>query len=151
MSGLVRVMRHHSPMTVALAELPRVNGRHRNLGLAAVRRARAVELLASGCTYQQMADTLGYTSRGTAHNVVAKALREQTAEAVGSLRGLENDRLDALQSALWDAAMTGDVRAVTSIVQIVRARVRLNGLEPARDGCGALPSTPRTVVVDTTP
>jgi hypothetical protein len=36
------------------------------------------------------------------------ALREQTAEAVGSLRDLENARLDALQYALWDAAMTGN-------------------------------------------
>jgi len=137
-------------MTADLVEFPNVHGRHRNLGLAAVRRARAVELLGSGCTYQQVADTLGYTSRGTAHNVVAKALREQSAEAVGSLRGLENARLDALQHALWDAAMTGDVRAVTAIVQIVRARVRLNGLEPARDGCGASSAIPQTVVVPAT-
>jgi len=110
---------------------------------------RAVELLASGCTYQQVADELGYTSRGTAYKVVAKALREQTAEAVGSLRGLENARLNALQLALWDAAMAGDVRAVNSIVQIIGARVRLNGLEPARDGLGAT-SAPRTLVVPPT-
>jgi orotate phosphoribosyltransferase-like protein len=107
---------------------------------------RAVELLASGCTYQQIAEELGYTSRGTAHNVVAKALREQTTEAVGSLRGLENARLDALQLALWDAAMTGDARAANSIVQIIGARVRLNGLEPAQDGLGGT-SAPRTLVV----
>jgi hypothetical protein len=56
---------------------------------------------------QQVADELRYTNRGAAHDVVAKALREQTAEAVGSLRGLENARLDALQLALWDAEMTG--------------------------------------------
>src|SRR5450759_2427297 len=102
-------MSNASPMNDALAELPRVNGRHRNLGLAAIRRVRAVELLASGCTYQQVADELGYTSRGTAHSVVGKALREQTAEAVADLRDLENARLDSLQVALWDAAMTGDV------------------------------------------
>jgi hypothetical protein len=89
----------------------------------------------------------GYTSRGTAYNVISKALKEQTAEAVGSLRGLENARLDALQRALWEAAMTGDVQAVNSIVRIVQARVRLNGLEPARDGSGVVPGTPRTVVV----
>jgi orotate phosphoribosyltransferase-like protein len=136
-------------MTAALAELPRVNGRHRNLGLAAIRRVKAVQLLASGCTYQQVADELGYTSRGTAYNVVARALREQTAEAVADLRDLENARLDALQVALWDAAMTGDVRAVIAIVQIVKARVHLNGLEPARDGFGAT-SAPRTVVVPPT-
>ena len=133
-------------MTTALAELPKVHGRHRNLGLAAIRRVRAVELLASGCTYQQVADELGYTSRGTAYSVVAKALREQTAEAVADLRDLENARLDALQVALWDAAMTGDVRAVTVIVKIVQARVHLNGLEPVMDGFGTT-SAPQTVVL----
>jgi len=110
---------------------------------------RAVELLASGCTYQQVADQMGYSSRGTAHNVVAKALREQTADAVSDLRDLENARLDALQVALWDAAMTGDARAVTAIVQIIGARVRLNALEPARNGLEE-GQTPRTLVVPTT-
>jgi DNA-binding NarL/FixJ family response regulator len=66
------------------AELPRVKGRHRNRALAAARQARAVELLTSGRTYQQVADELGYTSRGTVHNVVAKALREQTAEPLAA-------------------------------------------------------------------
>lgn len=134
-------------MTAAVAELPRVCGRHRNRALAAARRARAVELKTAGLTYQQVASELGYTSKGTAYNVITKALKEQTAEAVGSLRGMENARLDALQSALWDAAMAGDVKAVCSIVQIVGARVRLNGLEPARDGLGVTSVTPRTVVV----
>ena len=92
---------------------------------------------------------LGYTSRGTAYNIVAKAIREQTAEAVGDLRDLENTRLDALQHALWDAAMAGNVRAVTVIVKIVQARVHLNGLEPARDGFGTT-SAPQTVVVPPT-
>lgn len=43
--------------------------------------------------------------------------------------------------------MTGDVKAVNSIVQIIAARVRLNGLEPAKDGLGGTPGAPRTVVV----
>ena len=34
--------------------------------------------------YQPVANALGYTSRGTAYNVAAKALREQTAEAVAA-------------------------------------------------------------------
>src|SRR5665647_2339970 len=146
MHQLVGEMSHPSSMTTTPAELPRVNGRHRNLGLAALRRIRAVELLASGCTYQQVADELGYTSRGTAYSVVAKALREQTAEAVTDLRDLENARLDALQHALWNAAMTGDVRSAAVIVKIVQARVHLNGLEPVMDGFGTT-SAPQTVVL----
>lgn len=137
-------------MTAAFAELPKVSGRHRNLALAAARRVRAVELKTAGLTYEQVADELGYTSRGTAYNVVAKALREQTTEAVGSLRDLENARLDALQLALWDAAMTGDVRAALAIVKIVKARVHLNGLEPPESSSGVVPQTPRTVVVPST-
>ena len=66
---------------------------------------------------------------------------------IRAIRGLENARLDSLQSALWDAAMAGDVKAVHSIVQSEQARVRLNGLEPARDVRGGTPGTPRTVVV----
>jgi len=89
---------------------------------------RAVELKTAGYTYAQVANELGYTSRGTAYNVVAKALRDQTATAVSGLRDLENTRLDALQLTLWDAAITGNVKAVNSIVRIVQARVRLNGL-----------------------
>ncbi len=96
-----------------------------------------------------VADELRY-NRGTAYNVVAKALREQTAEAVGSLRFLENARLDTLQLALWDAAMAGDVSAVMACVQIVQARVRPNGLERARDGSVGAGQTPRTLVVPTT-
>ena len=83
--------------------------------------------------------------------LVAKALREQTAEAVADLRDLENARLDALQLALWDAAMTGDISAVVAVVKIVQARVHLNGLEFARAGLGAVSQTPRTLVVSSTP
>ena len=124
-------------MSTAVAELPKVHGGHRNKALAAARRARAVELLTSGCTYQEVADALGYSSRGTAYNVVAKALREQTTEAVADLRTLENARLDALQHALWDAAMTGVIRAVNAIVKIVQARVHLNGLGRYETGSGS--------------
>jgi orotate phosphoribosyltransferase-like protein len=126
---------------------PRVHGRHRNKALAAARRVRAVELKTAGYTYAQVAEELGYSSRGTAYNVVGKALREQTSQAVADLRDLENARLDALQAALWDAAMTGDIEAAVVIVKIVKARVRLNGLEPARDGLGGAGQTPRTLVV----
>src|SRR5450631_4220206 len=116
-----------------------VHGRHRNKALAAARRVRAVELKTAGYTYAQVADELGYTSRGTAYNIVAKALREQTAEAVTDLRDLENARLDALQLALWVAAMTGDQcrccrredRAGTG---------HLNGLQPVRIDCARAPA-----------
>jgi len=75
----------------------------------------ADELMRTGYTYAQVAEELGYSSRGTAFNAVAKALREQTAEAVTDLRELENSRLDALQLALWDAAMTGPCASIRPV------------------------------------
>ena len=91
------------------AALPRVQGRHRNKALAAARRARAVELVADGMTYQQIADEMGYSNKGTVYRIVQQALARQTAEAAEELQGLEVARLDALQAALWDRAMAGDV------------------------------------------
>ena len=82
--------------------------------------------------------------------MVGKALREHTSGAVANLHDLENAGLDALQVALWDAAMTGDIEAAVAVLKIVKARVHLNGLEPARAGLGAVSETPRTLVVPPT-
>jgi hypothetical protein len=89
---------------------------------------------------------LGCTDCGTVHNIVAKALMEQTADAMGSLRDLENARLDDCNGLCGIRGMTGDIKAVHEIVQIVMARVRVNGLEPAQGRVGATPIT-RTVIM----
>ena len=150
MRGLVAAMSHHRPMTAAVAELPRVHGRHKNRALAAARRARAVELKSAGLTYEAIATKLGYANRGTVFRVVSEALKTQTVEAVEELRSLEVERLDKLQLALWPAAMAGDVPSVIAATRIIMARCHLLGLE----GPGLLgvenPGS-RTVVVPPVP
>lgn len=131
---------------VSVAALPRVEGRHRNRALAAARRARAIELRAQGRTYEDIARELGYANRGTVCHIVSDALKARTDEAVDTLRSLEAQRLDALQAALWDKAMAGDVSAAQAAIRIIISRCRLLGL----DGDGLLVSAearPRTVVV----
>ena len=133
-------------MTAAVAELPRVNGRHRNRALAAARRVRAVELRTAGHTYHQIATELGYANRGTVYRVVANALETHTVEAVENLRYLEVARLDALQLAVWHKAMDGDVPSAAVAIRIIMERWRLLGLE----GSGAPTvdsSIPKTLVV----
>ena len=97
-------------MTAAVAELARVNGRHRNRALAASRRVRAVELKAAGLTYEQIAAELGYANRGTVYRIVSEALKAQTVEGVDQLRSLEVERLDQLQLGCgrrrWPAMFT---------------------------------------------
>jgi len=63
-------------------------------------RGRWTGLLQPGCCVQHC----GQGSQGA------------DAAAVIDLRGLENARLDALQLPLWDAAMTGDIKAVVAVV-----------------------------------
>ncbi len=52
------------------------------------REARAVELLAQGCNYDQIASALGYANRGTAWRTVRKALHDREVEAGGLVRSL---------------------------------------------------------------
>ena len=44
-------------------------------------------------------------------------LRRRLSEAVEEPRQLELDRLDALQTSLWDLAMAGDVDAAQTAVK----------------------------------
>lgn len=131
---------------VSVAALPRVEGRHRNRALAAARRARAIELRAQGLTYEQIADALGYANRGTVYRMVGRALEAQTVEAVDALRALEVERLDALQVAIWEKAMDGDVSSAREAIRIIAARCRLLGLEGKAWGEGR-EQWPRTVVL----
>src|SRR5664280_423572 len=115
-------------MAIALTELPRVNGQHRNRALAAARRARAVELRTAGRTYDQIAVELGYANRGTVYHVVAEALRAKTLETVGEVRSLEVERLDSLQLVMWQKAMEGDVPSAIAVVRCIMSLCRLRGL-----------------------
>lgn len=107
------------------------------------KRVRCVELAAEGMSYDEIAQTVGYSNRGSAHKAVTAALRAQQADAVNELRVLELNRLDALQRAFWDAALTGEISAVDRVLRIIQARVRILGLDHDR---GASPTGGATLV-----
>ncbi|WP_207555730.1 helix-turn-helix domain-containing protein [Intrasporangium flavum] len=127
------------------AAIPLVTGKHRNRALAAARQARAVQLATEGRTYQEIADELGYANRGTVYNIVHDALARDRKDAVQDHQRLELARLDALQAALWDRAMSGDVEAAREVRAVIMARCRLFGLDQRRKRSTAW--TPRTVVL----
>ena len=129
----------------ATEAIPRVSGRHRNRALASYRRARAIELRARGLTYQQVADELGYANKGSVYSIVQKGLADREADGVDELRFVEQQRLDALQSAVWERAMEGHVPSVEAALGILKARMRLLGL---MGGSEARPCTqPQTVLL----
>jgi len=100
----------------------------KSLAQARMKRGRAVELVAGGMSYDEVARAVGYSHRGSAHRAVYKALAERELEAVEGLRALELARLEALQAAIWDDAMRGDIRAGRAVLRIIDQRVRLLGL-----------------------
>ena len=107
----------------------------RSLASARLKRSRAVELLAEGFCYDGIARQVGFTSRGSAHRAVSKALSERQVENIDLLRALEGNRLDMLQAAVWDRAMAGDLRAINTVVNVIGCRIRLFALDQwARDG-----------------
>src|SRR4051794_7998737 len=109
----------------ALAELPKVNGQHRNGALATARKVRRSSYAWPAGPMTRSPSSWGYANRGTVYRIIAEALKAQTMEATDELRSLEKSRLDALQYALWDKAMDGDLKAARTVVRIVMARVRL--------------------------
>lgn len=61
----------------------------------------------------------------------------RVADAVEQHRTLELTRLDALQTALWEKAMNGDVKAALGVLRIIERRSRLLGLDKQSVGQGA--------------
>lgn len=100
----------------------------KSLAQARLKRARALELIAEGKSYDEVAQAVGYAHRGSAHKAVFKALNEREVQGVDELRRLEVDRLDALQHALWANALGGDLDAAHAVLRIIELRARLLGL-----------------------
>jgi hypothetical protein len=89
----------------------------------------AVQLALAGATYQQIADQLGFSSRGNAWRTVQRVLARVDAEDAAALRTVEGGRLDRMQTAVWANAVKGDVKAVGAVLRIMERRARLFGLD----------------------
>ena len=104
----------------------------KNRALATERQRQALELHKSGVGYQGIADRLGYAGPSGAYNAVEAALHKTLQEPADELRGLELERLDHLQVAIWDKATSGNLRAVDRVLRIMKRRSQLLGLDAPR-------------------
>ena len=78
------------------------NGRFVRTVNTAERDAEAARLRARGYSYQQIADELGWSSKGDAHHAVKRVLADTVKEAGDEVRALELARLDGLHRAAMD-------------------------------------------------
>ena len=100
--------------------------------VAAAKRAKVVEAVAGGATYEQAAKQADYATRSGAYKAFWKAVDGREADGVDRHRTLELTRLDALQVGLWDKAVSGDEKAVNAVLRIIEQRSRLLGLDKPR-------------------
>lgn len=99
------------------------------------RQAHALRL--EGRSWWQISEELKITE-ALASGLVSDAIKEASSLAdEGAKRqmlSLEIARLDALQRAVWAAAMTGDTRSVETALKIIAQRSKLLGLDDAIAG-----------------
>lgn len=96
-----------------------------------MKQLQCLELRAAGASFDQIAEVVGYASRGAAHKATMTALQAMVYEGVEELRALELGRLDSmLAGGLYTKALKGDVTAIDRVLKIMDARRRLvAGLE----------------------
>lgn len=110
---------------------------------------RAYQLRQSGADWESIARQTGYATGKSAQVAVrayiTRAATTMDMEKREEVLTLEMDRLDALQSALWPAAMEGDTKSVDSVLRVMGHRAKLLGLDLLSQGSGT--TTIDTVVV----
>ena len=104
------------------------------------KQARALTLVRSGHSYDEIAVDLGYANRGSAYRLTQNALKATVDRLAEDHLGLELERLDALQYGQWGAAMSGDIKAARLVLEIIHERIRLLGLDRPNEPQGPRPS-----------
>jgi len=103
------------------------------------------EMRKSGATFEKIGAALGVSAQRV-HQIFERKLlevRSKTGQTAEQLRALEMQRLDDLQSFLWDKAKKGNATAIDRILKIMERRARLEGLDaPQRIGLGGDPGAP---------
>jgi hypothetical protein len=99
------------------------------------RALKALELRKKGVRYEQIAQQLGYSNRGSAHKAVMKELEllaKGCREEAAQVRDLELQRLDDLFLAAWKAIADGSESAIDRALRVSESRRKLMGLDAAQ-------------------
>lgn len=89
---------------------------------------RAYELRLSGKTFKEIAKELKYADASGAYQAYQRAREVVSLENLGEWRLLELERLNVVQSALWDKAMEGNIPTINALLRVFDLRAKLIGL-----------------------
>jgi hypothetical protein len=68
------------------------------------REQQAIALHLAGKKFDEIAEIVGYTNRGTAYETVMRALRRETVADIEEIRNVEIARIDAMLESIWPVA-----------------------------------------------
>jgi hypothetical protein len=89
---------------------------------------RAYELRLSGKTFKEIAKELKYADASGAYQAYQRAREVVSLENLGEWRLLELERLNVIQSALWEKAMEGHIPTINALLRVFDLRAKLIGL-----------------------
>lgn len=100
--------------------------------LIAQRRTALVELRLSGCSFQEIAEALGYKSAANASKDFSRVLDKQImsqSQTIEQWRQAEILKLDRMLKALDRGIQLGNTRAIDSALKIMERRAKYLGLD----------------------
>lgn len=98
----------------------------------AERRRKAIAMKLAGATYDQIAEALGYASRGYACTDVQRALEHSLAEQHRDAEVLRHElvlQLEQVKRAMWPRMLSGDTRAAAEVTKAIDRIARLMGAD----------------------
>jgi len=82
----------------------------------------------SGKTFKEIAKELKYADASGAYQAYQRAREVVSLENLGEWRLLELERLNVIQTALWEKAMEGQIPAINALLRVSDLRAKLIGL-----------------------
>lgn len=108
---------------------------------------RAISLYGDGCSYDEIAEQLGYTNRGSAWKAVDRGLRTQRDLRAGDYLTTQIDRYERILATWWERATAGHDGKAANIV--LRTLERLDKLLRLTEGDHAV--SQESIVISANP
>lgn len=90
---------------------------------------QVLALRRQGKTWEEIAFDVGYKHPSGAAQAYERACVRTIADDVNHLRNLECERLDLIHAAIWEQALTGDLKAIDALLKVMTRRAKLLGLD----------------------
>ena len=88
----------------------------------------AYEMRLSGKTFKEIARELKYADASGAYQAYQRAREVVSLENLSEWRLLELERLNVIQTSLWDKALEGNIQTISALLKVFDLRAKLLGL-----------------------